>query len=184
MIRIKRKISRFPYDVYGESKLTNEFQARRFQRETQIDTVAIRLSNVYGPRETNPHVIPEIMTQLIAGKRKIALGNIDPKRDFVYTSDVARGFVDLALQPLSGGFHVVNLGSGKEYSIRELLEKLSSIVGEAVVYEKDPTRFRTTERMHLVADIECIQRLIGWQPQVSIDRGLKELYGWYRMQDN
>ena len=50
-----------PYDVYGESKLANEFQAKRFQRETGIDTTAVRLTNVYGPRETNPHVIPEIM---------------------------------------------------------------------------------------------------------------------------
>src|SRR3990172_11074954 len=99
-----------PYDVYGESKLVNELQARRFCLETGIDTVAVRLSNVYGPRETNPHVVPEIMSQLRAGASAVRLGNIDPMRDFIYTRDAAEGFAALTFNPLPAGFHIVNLG--------------------------------------------------------------------------
>jgi UDP-glucose 4-epimerase len=169
----------YPYDVYGESKLANEFQAMRFQRDAQIDTIAVRLSNVYGPRETNPHVIPEIMTQLVDGKRQVSLGNIEPKRDFVHSTDVARAYAALALQPTLPGFHLVNLGSGNEYSIRDILAKLSEIIGKEITYIKDPSRFRSTERMHLVPDISRIRELVGWRPQVSIDQGLKDLCEWY-----
>lgn len=169
----------YPYDVYGESKYANEFQAGRFQRQTGIDTIAVRLSNVYGPRETSPHVIPEIMTQLRKGQLDIKLGNISPKRDFIYTSDVARAFATLALSSIPPGFHVVNLGSGIEYSIQEILAMLSVILVKKINYQKDISRYRKTERMHLVADINRIHSLVGWAPQVSIEEGLLELCQWY-----
>jgi len=171
----------FPCDVYGESKLANEYQSIRFQRETGIDTIVVRLANVYGPRETNPHVIPEIMNQLAEGKQQILLGNIDPERDFINTADVASAYIALALHPNAAGFHIVNLGSGQGYSIRNILTKLSRILGKEITYERDTSRFRTTERMYLVADIGRIYNLVGWCPQVSIDQGLQELCQWYNL---
>jgi len=170
-----------PYDVYGESKLTNEMQAGRFHRETGIDTVAIRLSNVYGPRETSPHVIPEIMDQIAAGKNQIQLGNIDPRRDFIYTTDVARGFLYLALKDLPAGFHVVNMGSGKEYSIRQIIDKISQILERNITPIRDESRYRKVERMHLLTDIGRIRELVGWEPRVEIDAGLKALCQWYHL---
>lgn len=168
-----------PYDVYGESKLVNEFQARRFQRETGIDTIAVRLSNVYGPRETNPHVIPEIMEQLKSGNTNIELGNIEPMRDFIHTKDAAGGFVALALNPLKSGFHIVNLGSGKEYSIKKIIQTISMILGCPVRSIRDESRYRDTERMHLLTDITRIKNLTGWSPSVDIREGLKDLCRWY-----
>lgn len=169
-----------PYDVYGESKLTNEFQANRFYRETGISSIVVRLSNVYGPRETNPHVIPEIMSQLKQGDG-VKLGNIEPKRDFIHTMDVARGYESLALTPDVGGYNKVNLASGREYSIREILGKLSKILGKDISYIKDLSRFRTTERMHLVANIDRIFSLVGWKPIIEIEEGLEDLCKWYKL---
>lgn len=168
-----------PSDVYGESKLINEIQAQRFHRETGIDTVAVRLSNVYGPRETNAHVIPEIMEQLADGKDQIRLGNIEPKRDFLHVSDAARGFYCLSSKPLPEGFHIVNLGSGQELSIRQVLELIADILKRAVTPIHDPNRFRKAERMHLLADIKHISGLVGWQPQIKISEGIKDLCAWY-----
>ena len=170
-----------PCDVYGESKLANEFQALRFNRDTNINTIVVRLANVYGPRETNPHVIPEIMNQLAAGKYRISLGNIEPKRDFIFTSDVARAFITLSLATNLPGFTIFNLGSGKEYSIKEIIAKLSNVVENEITYEKDLSRYRTTERMHLIADISKIRNLTSWYPQVSIDQGLRDLCLWYKI---
>ena len=168
-----------PYDVYGESKLTNEFQAARYHRKTGVDTVVVRLSNVYGPRETNPHVIPEIVSQIRSGQNRVSLGNIMPRRDFIHTSDVARAYAKLAFDEISKGYHVVNLGSGVEYSVQEILLKMSEIIGRDIIYQKDPSRFRHTERMHLVADIAEIGRLVNWTPEMSIDDGLRDLCAWY-----
>jgi len=168
-----------PYDVYGESKLANEFQAKRFQRETGIDTIVVRLTNVYGPRETNPHVIPEIMEQLVAGKTRMMLGNINPMRDFIHTTDSAIGFSALALKPIAPGFHVVNLGSGKEYSIKQIVEMLSKILKRPIEPIEDPTRYRDVERMHLLCEISRIKALVGWTPSKNITEGLRDLCKWY-----
>src|SRR5262245_15544350 len=74
-----------PYDVYGETKVANEMQLSRWSSaNSERISIAIRLSNVYGPRETNPHVIPEIMEQLAMGKTDLELGNTAPFRDYVH----------------------------------------------------------------------------------------------------
>lgn len=170
-----------PSDVYGESKYANEFQAKRFFDDTGIDTFVVRLANVYGPRETNPHVLPEIMDQLVEGKLQISLGNIEPERDFIFTSDVAKGFLSLAFNNNISGFDIVNIGSGKEFSIREIINRLSTILKKEITYKKDVARFRITERMHLVADIQRIYKKVGWQPEISLDRGLEDLCKWYKL---
>lgn len=168
-----------PYNVYGESKIANELQAGRFQRETGIDTVAVRLSNCYGPRETNAHVIPEIMEQVKSAASELRLGNIEPLRDFLHVSDAAKGFTALALQPLPSGYHVVNLASGREYSVRQILSQLSKILGREIRSVRDETRYRKVERMHLLGDICRIQRLTGWEPRMELREGLTDLCKWY-----
>jgi len=168
-----------PYDVYGESKFTNEMQGKRFHRESMVDTISVRLSNVFGPRETSRHVIPEIMEQLALGKTKIKLGNIQPERDFIYVSDVATGFADLALNPLPHGFHVINMGSGQEHSIQYVLKCISKIMNKEISYVRDQSRFREVERMHLLADISRIKSLTGWHPKVDLADGLEKLCHWY-----
>ena len=168
-----------PFDVYGESKYLNELQAGRFQRETNIDTIAVRLSNVYGPRETNPHVIPEIMAQILSGKENINLGNIKPKRDFIYTDDVAQAYCTLATNQLLHGFYTVNLGSGKEYSIHQMLQILSKLLGREIKSTYDPERYRSVERMHLLADISKIKSLTDWEPKISFTEGLRRTCRWY-----
>jgi UDP-glucose 4-epimerase len=170
-----------PYDVYGESKLANEWQARRFQRETGIDTVVVRLSNVYGPRETSPHVIPEIMQQLAGGLTRLQLGNTAPRRDFIHSSDAARGFCSLALHPVPSGYHLVNLGGGREYSIRQVLEELSGLLGHTIEPVLDASRYRQVERMHLQADIRRIRELVGWEPAMTLTAGLRDLCQWYHL---
>ena len=168
-----------PYDVYGESKLSNELQAGRFQRETGIDTIAVRLSNCYGPRETNPHVVPEIMEQIKSGAEEIRLGNIDARRDFIHVDDAAKGFAALALHTLPSGYHVVNLTSGKEYSVRQILSELSEILAREIRPVRDETRYRRVERMHLLGDVSRIKHLTEWQPCMSLREGLTDLCKWY-----
>ena len=107
------------------------------------------------------------------------MGNIEPKRDFIHTSDAARGFAALALNPLEAGFHIVNLGSGKEYAIREIIEILSMILGCSVLPVRDDSRYRDTERMHLLPDVRLINELVGWSPAVDMMDGLKDLCKWY-----
>jgi len=165
-----------PLDIYGLSKLTGEYLCKQFFMETAIPTIVCRFFNAFGPNETNPHLIPAIQEQINAGLRTIKLGNLEPKRDFIHTSDMARA-VYLLLDKFDEGYDVFNLGSGIEYAVIEIVEAFERQIGEKINIESDQSRTRKVERMHLVASISKLKAFTGWEPKISIDEGIKTLIG-------
>ena len=165
-----------PLDIYGLTKLTGEHLCNEFFLQTGVTTIICRFFNAFGPKETNPHLIPEIQKQIVGGQRSIYLGNLDPKRDFIHTSDMAIA-VRMMTESLQEGIEIFNLGSGIEYSVREIVEAFERGLGEEIKIEIDPERVRKTERMHLLADISKLKAFIPWEPEVDIDEGIKSLIG-------
>lgn len=163
-----------PMDIYGITKLAVERLANEFHLRSGIPTIIGRFFNAFGPNETNPHLIPEIQRQVLAGQRTLKLGNLDPKRDFIHTEDMSRAMAAL-LAAGSSGFEVFNIGRGVEYSVREIVESFERMLGETLTIEVDPTRVRKVERMHLLADVSKLKRVTGWEPQWGIDEGVATL---------
>ncbi len=162
-----------PLDIYGLSKLTCEHLCNEFHLMTGIPTVICRFFNAFGPNETNPHLIPEIQKQILGGNRKIKLGNLTPKRDFIHTYDMANA-VRILLEKTGDGIDTFNLGRGIEYSVTEIVDAFSVAIGEPIEIEVDPARVRKVERMHLLADVTKLKSL-GWKPKISIEEGIKTL---------
>lgn len=162
-----------PMDIYGLSKLTGEHLCNEFYLETKIPVVICRFFNAFGPNETNPHLIPEIQRQVNEGLRKIKLGNLTPKRDFIHTFDMANA-VRTLLEKVSSGIHIYNLGRGIEYAVTEIVDAFSSAINQKIEIEVDPARVRKVERMHLLANVNKLKAL-GWEPKISIDEGIKTL---------
>lgn len=163
-----------PMDIYGITKLAAERIAGEFCLRTGIPTIVGRFFNAFGPNETNPHLIPEIQRQVRDGKRVLRLGNLDPKRDFIHTFDMARA-MDALLGAGLSGFEVFNIGRGIEYSVREIVEAFERQLGESLSIEVDPSRVRKVERMHLLADVGKLKRITGWEPRFGIDEGVADL---------
>lgn len=163
-----------PLDIYGLSKITGERLCNEFYLKTKIPTVVCRFFNAFGPNETNPHLIPEIQDQINAGKRIINLGNLTPKRDFIHTYDMARA-VRLLMEKDIKGIDTFNLGRGIEYSVTEIVEAFERQLGEKITIEQEQSRIRKTERMHLLADVIKLKKATGWEPEWSIDDGIKTL---------
>lgn len=163
-----------PLDIYGLSKLAGEEFCKSFSLESSIPTVICRFFNAFGPNETNPHLIPEIQKQVNSGLRKIKLGNLDPKRDFIHTYDMALA-VDLLMQKPFDGFKIFNLGRGVEYSVRQVVDAFSHELGDKIDIEVDPSRVRKAERMHLLADISKLKKFIDWEPKWTLEEGVKTL---------
>ncbi len=164
-----------PYDIYGETKVMNEMQLGRWARVTGGAAIAVRLANVYGPRETNPHVVPVIMQQLRQGCRTLALGDVTTYRDYIHSDDVARAFMALGNTLGINGYNVFNLGTGTEHSVRDMLDVLGELLGETITTSVDPRRMRKTERMHLWPSVEKLTRITGWIPAVDFREGLRDL---------
>lgn len=162
-----------PLDIYGLSKLTGEHLCNEFHLKSQIPVVICRFFNAFGPNETNPHLIPEIQKQILGGNRKIKLGNLTPKRDFIHTFDMASA-VSILLEKTVQGIHTYNLGRGIEYSVTEIVNAFSNAINDKIEIEVDQARVRKVERMHLLADVSKLKSL-GWEPQIGIDEGIKTL---------
>jgi len=164
-----------PMDIYGTTKLAGENIAELFAKEYDIPIIGGRFSNVYGKGETNPHLIPEIEQQVRNGKRKIHLGNLKPRRDFIYVEDLNEAII-LLLEHLEEGFETFNIGTGKEYSVKEVVGAFEEVFGEKLSIHQSQEKMRNVERMHLLTDITKLQEYTHWVPKVELKEGIEKLF--------
>lgn len=163
-----------PIDLYGRTKLEGERFVAAFAAETGARCVSARLFNVIGPRETNPHVLPEIVEQVRGGAEELELGNLDPKRDFVDARDVAEALTAL-LVAAEPGATAYNVGTGASVSIADIVRTCEEITGREIRVRQVAERMRAVERMVLVADVSRIASAVGWRAQRTLMDTLSEL---------
>jgi len=161
-----------PTDIYGLTKLWSEQLAELFARSTGKSVGIARLFNVFGPGETNPHLIPTIVRQLQQGP-ELRLGNLSTKRDYVFVEDVARGLIALAESVVAGQSLTCNLGSGRQYDGREVIETLARLMERDVRLTTDAGRMRASDRPSLLSDPTRAAEALGWRPQTDLEQGLK-----------
>ncbi|MCE9556469.1 MAG: GDP-mannose 4,6-dehydratase [Planctomycetes bacterium] len=165
-----------PTDIYGLTKWINESQLQLFAEQVEgTHCAAARMFNVIGPRETNPHVLPEIVRQVLAGETSIQLGNVKPKRDYVFVSDVANALITIAFGN-EHSYRVFNVGTGEEYSVEELVALIRRISGRTIEIKVAQDRVRKQERMHLLCDRTRIEQELNWRPQFNVESGLAALW--------
>lgn len=162
-----------PGDLYGETKATGEELVAQFGKQTGTHCVVARLFNVIGERETNPHVVPELVRQLRAGGPSVQLGNLHTRRDYTDAVDVADALVRLL--HADPGRTVFNVGSGCGTSVAELVSTCERILGREITVNVDQSRLRKHDREELVADVKLLRAATGWAPTRSLDETLRRL---------
>jgi len=172
-----------PQSPYAASKAAADHLALSYYRSFGTPVTIIRPFNTYGPRQSARAVIPTIISQILAGKKQIKLGNLSPTRDLNYVKDIANGFITVGLHENTVG-DVYNLGTGQEISIGDLAEKIIELTEKEVEIIEDTQRIRPekSEVERLLSNAEKAKKTTGWEPKYMLEEGLKETIDW--IQDN
>jgi UDP-glucose 4-epimerase len=163
-----------PLDLYGRTKLEGERLVARFSEQTGSRSVVARIFNVVGRRETNAHVVPELVGQLRRGDSPVRLGNLDARRDYTDAVDVAAALHLLLSAPPAAG-DTFNLGSGRATSVADLVRACEESLGRPVEVNVERTRLRPQDRAELVADATLLRETTGWEPTLTIRDTLAKL---------
>jgi len=164
---------------YAASKIAADKLAESYYLSFGRPIATLRPFNTFGPRQSLRAIIPTIISQAINGK-KIRLGNIEPRRDFLFVRDTIRGFIELAKCSKAVG-KVVNIGTGRDISIKELVKKIVDQMGRTREIKAERRRIRPekSEVMQLIADIRLAKKLFKWAPRYTLEDGLRETIEWY-----
>jgi UDP-glucose 4-epimerase len=164
-----------PSNPYGLSKfMLEEIIAGAAKTNPALSCVVLRIFNVYGPRDTNPHVIPRIVELLHSPQPEIRMGAIETTRDFIHVDDVVRAiYTTMGHQPTK--YDVFNVGTGRATSIRDVLRMLLQAAGDKRSVVQDKSLFRTYDRPSLTSDISKITEALDWRPMISLEEGLARL---------
>jgi nucleoside-diphosphate-sugar epimerase len=167
-----------PVNTYAVSKLAADRVCHTFFLEHNVPVIIARIYNAYGPRETLPYVIPEIITQLDKSN-VIQLGNIKARRDFTYVQDTVRGLISTLASDIPNG-EVVNVGSNVTYSVEELVAIAAEIMNRPDYrIEIDPKRMRRYDIQEFRCDYTKLNQATGWAPEVDIHDGMRRTVDWF-----
>lgn len=163
---------------YSASKIAADQLAESFCRSFDVPVATIRPFNTYGPRQSARAVIPSVISQAI-GMDVVNVGAMHPVRDLTFVSDTVEGFLRMAECDDAIG-RVINVGAGKGISVKELVDKIVSLVGRKVEVLFDATRLRPakSEVDRLITSNALAKEKLGWEPKVSLDEGLKTTIKW------
>jgi dTDP-glucose 4,6-dehydratase len=161
-----------PRGVYDEAKRYAEALTMAYHRQQGVDTCIVRIFNTYGPR-MRPHdgrAIPTFVRQALANEPLTVFGDGSQTRSFCYADDLIRGLVALAQ---SGEHLPVNIGNPIEYTLVELAQKVIEITGATsdILFEALPVDDPKVRQ----PDITRARQLLGWEPQVSLEDGLRRM---------
>jgi NAD dependent epimerase/dehydratase len=170
-----------PQSPYSASKIGGDMMALSFHHAFGLPVAVVRPFNTYGPRQSTRAVIPTVLTQLHGGARQVRLGTTTPTRDFSYVDDTVAGFLAVADCDRAVG-EVVNIGSGREISIGDLVRTLIEVTGSDAEVVTDDARIRPpgSEVERLLCDNTRAREWAGWRPEVSLEEGLRRTSDWVR----
>ena len=174
---------------YAASKISADLFLESYVKTYNLPAVILRPFNTFGPRQSERAVISSIIRQLLDDKIKaIKIGSLETKRDFNYVQDTVTAFVKLAeasSKKIEYG-SAYNAGSGKAVSIGNILEKIIKLTGSNKKIIQDKSRFRPKEsEVHnLIASSKKFNKLTSWQPEFSLEKGLKETIDWWESRKN
>jgi dTDP-L-rhamnose 4-epimerase len=167
--------------IYAMGKLDQERMCLLFGSSYGVPTVALRFFNVFGPDQalSNPYtgVLAIFASRLLNGRPPVVFEDGEQRRDFVSVHDVAQACC-LALERPQADGRALNIGSGRDTSVREVAHALAQTMGRDDIEPEMTHKHRVGDIRHCFADITLARDLLGYEPRVEFEQGLLELAQW------
>ncbi len=173
---------------YAASKIAADQIALSYNKSFNLPVTILRPFNTFGPRQSLRAIIPTIVTQLIKNK-VLKLGSLYPTRDLTFVDDTVDAFVSTLNKKKDIG-EIINIGSGFEISVKDLVSQISKIMGVKIDIQKDKERIRPkkSEVDRLYANIKKAKKILNWTPKYSkkngFEKGLKKTIEWFSKVEN
>jgi NAD dependent epimerase/dehydratase len=166
---------------YSASKIAADKMCEAYHCSFETPVVTLRPFNTYGPRQSSRAVIPTILSQLIAGRTKVELGSLAPRRDLTYVTDTVAGFMAAGIVPAIEG-RTIQLGTGVTTSVEAVFRLACQVCGVEATTASVPERLRPvgSEVMVLQSDPSLARELMGWTAKVDLAEGLRMTAEWLR----
>jgi len=170
-----------PLSPYALTKVAGEYYCQIFTRLYGVEAVALRYFNIFGPRQ-DPHsqytgVLSKFITAYIKGTTPTIFGDGEQSRDFTYIDNVVDATLRACIAPDAPG-KVINVGVGGRFTLNQTIALLDQIFGKQVTPRYDPPR--SGDVLHSQADISLARQVLGYEPKVPYEQGLKKTVEWYR----
>jgi len=169
---------------YSATKIGADQLALSFHAAFELPVTVLRPFNTYGPRQSARAVIPTVISQIASGQTTVELGSVLPTRDFTYVTDTTKGYL-AALDSDRCLGETINLGSGSERSVKEVVSIIADLMDVEIEIRSDPQRIRpeASEVDRLVADTHKADEILGWRPNFSgsegFRKGLERTIDWF-----
>jgi nucleoside-diphosphate-sugar epimerase len=167
-----------PRSPYAASKAAADLLLQSFRASFGLPVAVARPFNTYGPGQSARAIVPAIVAQALAGDT-VRLGSLAPRRDLTFVGDTVAGLMAIAATDAAIG-QTLQLGTGLDVSVGELVDLVGEVLGRRLVAERDPDRVRPagSEVSRLVCDARRATELTGWRPRVALRDGLAETVNW------
>jgi len=166
---------------YSATKISADQMVLSYFLSFETPVKIVRPFNTYGPRQSARAIIPTVISQILAGKKELSLGNLDPTRDLTFVKDTCSGFLEIYKSTDLFGT-ATNIGMDQEISIGDLVHKIADIIGVSITINSDKDRVRphNSEVNRLMCDNSKIIKHTSWKPSYNLDQGLAETINWMK----
>jgi UDP-glucose 4-epimerase len=163
-----------PVSPYGVTKLACEHLCRMYHQSFGVPVVMLRYFTAYGPRQRPDMAFHRFITAMLQNDEIVVYGDGEQTRDFTYVSDIVEANILAMNHPVEG--QAFNIGGGSRITVNTVIDMLESITGRQA--RKSYTGWQKGDARHTSADVTQAQRVLGYQPQVGIEQGLRQQVQW------
>ena len=170
-----------PLSPYALAKVAGEYYCRVFTTIYGLETVALRFFNIFGPRQNPDSPYTGVLSKFVPayerGNTPVIFGDGEQSRDFTYVDNVVDATLRACTAPAAAG-KVINVGVGRSYTLNQTITILNGIFGRKVEPRYGPPR--QGDARHSLADISLARQVLGYEPLVSFEEGLRRTVEWFR----